>query len=124
MWAVILLLAALFSCPADAAELQAKHLYAPGHKGTGTVASLVGNFVCPGGCHLFDGEMATVISCKWASLEGRTVHLEETAGWLVVWGDKDFEVPILPSEEEYHQLHDEGQHGYLKGAQAITLEVL
>ncbi len=63
----------------------------------------------------------TVRVTAWPSINGAPAFAEETSGWLLLWRDAAFTVPLLPSRDDYSATHD-SERGYLKGKKAGALE--
>eukprot|EP01062_Namystynia_karyoxenos_P015945 TRINITY_DN15825_c4_g1_i1.p2 TRINITY_DN15825_c4_g1~~TRINITY_DN15825_c4_g1_i1.p2 ORF type:complete len:155 (+),score=42.47 TRINITY_DN15825_c4_g1_i1:59-466(+) len=115
----------LFAAAAAAAEttLVSDHVYAAGAAESGERSGIIGYWRCKPNCHLLDRRRAVVRSSLWGGLQGAEVHLEETAGWIVLWRDAAFTVPLLPSRGEYEGVMHNGERGYLRGQTAMVLEL-
>eukprot|EP01059_Diplonema_ambulator_P015846 TRINITY_DN27055_c0_g1_i1.p1 TRINITY_DN27055_c0_g1~~TRINITY_DN27055_c0_g1_i1.p1 ORF type:complete len:131 (+),score=17.28 TRINITY_DN27055_c0_g1_i1:88-480(+) len=117
----MLCVAILLCCVCGLEALAAKHIYAPGYTGQqGQKAGAVGFFDCGHNCHLLDGKHGIIESCSWKSIQGSTVYIEETAGWLMLWADRQFTRPMLPSEDDYKAIYHEKEPGYLKNDLVIS----
>ena len=106
----------------DGVELKSIHVYAAGHVDGAERSGIVGFFDCAKMCHRYDNVQAVVASSAWSSLVGETVFIESTAGWLVLWRDKSFTRPLLPSATEYDTTHHDGEKGYLRDAFRLNVE--
>uniref|UniRef100_A0A7S1PZ59 Uncharacterized protein n=1 Tax=Neobodo designis TaxID=312471 RepID=A0A7S1PZ59_NEODS len=69
---------------------------------------------CKGaGCPELDGVAIRITGSKWTSLEAKTLYVEETAGWYMLWLNEERTVPMVPSDEEIARVFDSNERGYL-----------
>ena len=124
---LVLLLAAFAGlvhpvCGGGGAQLASIHAYANGPAGGRERSGIVGFFNCGKECHRLDGREAVVADSAWGSVVGERVHIEATAGWLVLWRDEKLLAPLLPSEADYEKVFHENERGYLKKALTLKLK--
>jgi hypothetical protein len=69
---------------------------------------------CKGaGCPELDGVAVRIEGSKWPSLHDRTIYVEETAGWYLLWQNEQRTVPVVPEYEEIERVFDANERGYL-----------
>ena len=57
--------------------------------------------VCKGDqCPELHGRKVTLVDTVWHSLSNATFFAEETSGWVMLWWDKRFRIPVIPSLED------------------------
>lgn len=70
---------------------------------------------CKGaGCPDLNGRRVTMLDCSWSSITDATVVVEETSGWLALWWDDAWTLPVVPRHAEAIAAKGGGEAGYLK----------
>ena len=82
--------------------------------GTTTPPSLVAKPLCKGnGCPSLHNHIVSIVGCRWGSVNGRQVRVEETSGWYFFY-DARSNAPLRPTEAE-RKGDGRREEGYLKG---------
>ena len=72
-------------------------------------------------CLPLDGKAVMITGCRWESLGGRTVFVEESAGWYLFWLNEARTLPLVPTDLEISR-YSSGEKGYLAQNLAGSLE--
>lgn len=70
------------------------------------------------GCPKSDRRPAMISGCAWENVNDRTLYIEETAGWLLLWLDEKHTIPLIP------KVSPKSVDAYIKGANAGKLTLL
>lgn len=76
--------------------------------------SMVAKAKCKGvGCPPLDGKVVVIEGCRWESVNGIQVFVEETSGWYFFFRNAERTIPLRPTNDELSNLYN-GEKGYLK----------
>ena len=77
--------------------------------------------VCRGDCPELHGKRVSLVDNAWRTMGNATVYVEETSGWLALWWDAGWTVPLVPRVDEAKAVKHGDEEGYLKQPRAGRL---